>query len=343
MSNFSNSKSGRIYCAVQSSLNTAATLAGSNCCRHTRAKLTPSVPRTPRRDKTGTLSHTPGIGGFRGAQVSVEMDLAANGTLGVKPDCDPFLQSIFGQAPTVNTGTSVVYNLADISQGTLAYVPITVAHYREPTTVQQQIAWGTIITDAEWNFNGDGSEVIAGVKFGGSAVYVPDSLSFSGLDAGGQGGLGSFPAEPTTPVTNGTVAAAFRGSLIADSNSVATIKRGTLSFRRPAGPQYAFGTEYIVGWGLGLRDITLRFDLYDDDSSMMTDLLAHGIEDTVFSATLAIGNVSGNIWTFALTGLQLTPPSLDDGSTDRWVASFGNMMATVPAIANYNELTLTIT
>lgn len=338
---FSNSKSGRIYLATQSSLTAAATLSGSNCCRHTKVSLTPSNPRSPRNDKTGTLSRTPGVGGYRKCDVSVSMDLAANGTTGAAPpDCDPLLQSLFGQASTVNTGVSVVYNLADISQGGLAYVPITIGHYREPSTVQQQIAWGVIITSCEWGFN-DG--VIATMKYAGSGVWVPDSKTFSTLDTGGKGGLSSIPAEPSSPVTNGNPAVSFQGSLTCDSNAVATVKKGTLAFSRPASPQYVFGSEYVSGWGLGLRDVNLKFDLYDDDSSMMQDLLQHGVEDTVFGASLTIGNVPGNIWTFALTGLQLTPPGLDDSSSDRWVATFGNMMATVPAIADYNELTLTIT
>lgn len=339
MSNFSNAKSGRIYVKTQSSLTAAATLAGANCCRHTKVKLMATVPRSPRNDKTGTLSRTPGVGGLRKCDVSVEMDLAANGAVGVIPDCDPFLQSLFGQAPTVNTGVSVVYTLGDISTG-LAYVPITIAHYRQPSTVQQQIAWGVVMSDCEWGFN-DG--VIAKMKMSGSGVYAPDSLTFSGLDTGGKGGLGSIPAEPGSPVTNGNPAVAFQGSLTADGNSVLTVKSGTFSFRRTATPQYSFGSEYVTGWGLGMRDVSLKFDLWDDDSTTMSDLLAHGIEDTVFSATLVIGNVAGNIWTFVLTGLQLTPPGLDDGQSDRWVASFSNMAASVASIALTNELTLTIT
>lgn len=334
MSNYSNARSGRLYVATQGSIGAAATLTGSNCCRHSKLKLTPSNPRTPRNDKTGTLSKTPGVGSFRGCSVSGEMDLAANGAPGVKPDCDPFLQSLFGAAPTISAGVSVTYALAD------AFVPLTVAHYRLPSTVQQQLAWGVAIDSAEWGFN-DG--VVAKWKLSGSGVYCPDSLSFSSLDAGGKGGLVSFPVEPSSPVTNGGVATAFSGSLTVDSQTMASVKSGTLSFRRPVTPQRAFGSSYIQGWGLGQRDVSLKFDLWDDDSAAMTDMLTHGVVDTVFGATLVIGNVAGNTWTFTLSGLQLTPPSLEDGSNDRWVAQFGNMSATVATLGLTNELSLVIT
>ena len=339
MSNFSNARTGRIYLGIQSSFGTAfgspaGTFLGSNCCRHTRCRLIPMNPRSMRNDKTGTLSRTPGVGGLRKASVAIDMDLAANGAPGVKPDCDPLLQSIFGQAPTIVASTSVTYNLLD------AFVPISIGHYRLPSTVQQQVAWGTCIDSVEWGFN-DG--VIARTKYTGTAAYVPDTLSFSTLDTGGKGGITSIGAEPGSPVTNGGVAVAFQGSLTTNSNAVATVKSGTLSFKRPASPQYAYGTEYMQGFGLGVRDVSLKFDLWDDDSTMMTDLLAHGVEDVVFGATLVIGNVAGNIWTFTLSGFQIEPPSLDDSSNDRWVASFNPMNATVATLGLTNELVLAIT
>ena len=342
MSNFSNSRSGRLYVATQSSLGAAATLTGSNCCRHTKVKLTPENPRTPRDDKTGTLSRTPGMGGYRGASVSVEMNLAANGAAGTKPDCDPFLQSLFGAAPTVVAATSVTYALAD------AYIPITIGHFRIPSTVQQQIAWGVAMSSLDLGFN-DG--VNAKLKMAGSGVYVPDSTSFSTLDAspawpspGGKGGLliAAF-TEPATPVTNGSAACSFAGSLTVNSNAVTTVKSGSLSFKRAVTPQRSFGTPSPTGWGLGVRDVALKFDLFDDDSAYMTDLLQHGVEDNVFGAVFVLGNIAGNIWTFTLSGLQLTPPGLDDGSGDRWVASFSDMAASVATLGLTTELSLVIT
>lgn len=335
MPNNSNARSGRLYLATQGSVGTAAALTGSNCCRHSKVKLSPSMPRSPRNDKTGTLSRTPGVAGLRMASVSVEMDLAANGAPGVKPDCDPILQSLFGQAPVIVGATSVTYNLAD------ACVPITMGHFRLPSTVQQQIAFGVAISEAQWGFN-DG--VISKWRASGSGVWVPDSMTYSTLDTTGKGGLliGAF-TEPGSPVTNGGVATAFTGSLTANSVAVANVKSGTFTFRRPVSPQRAFGGPYVTGWGLGLRDIQLKFDLFDDDSASMLDLVQHGINDTVFGATLVLGNVAGNIWTFTLTGLQVTPPSLDDSSGDRWVAQFDNLSATSASITTTTELTLAIT
>lgn len=335
MSNFSNARTGRIYVGTQSAIGSPATLTGASACRHTKVSLKAMNPRTPRNDKTGTLSKTAGIGGLRMCSVSCDMDLAANGAPGVKPDCDPFLQSIFGAAPTIVASTSVTYNLAD------AFIPITIGHFRLPSTVQQQIAWGVAISSVDWGFN-DG--VIAKMKMSGSGVWVPDSFTLSTLDSVGAAGLiSSAFTEPTSPVTNGGVATAFRGSLTVDSTVVATVKSGSLGFKKPISPQYAYGNAYPQGWGMGTRNIGLKFDLWDDDSSMMLDLLQHDIQDTVIGATLVIGNVAGNIWTFTMTGLQLSPPTLDDGSNDRWVAQFPEVAATTASIGATTEVILAIT
>jgi hypothetical protein len=333
MSNFSFSRSGRLYLATQTSLTAAATLAGSNACRHTKCQIKPMNPRSPRNDKTGTLSRTPGIGGLRKATVSIDLDLAANGTPGTKPDCDPILQSLFGQAPTVSAGTSVAYALAD------AVVPVTVGHYRLPSTVQQQIAFGTVFESAEWGFM-DG--VVAKWKASGQAVYSPDSLSFSALDTNGKGGLGAFPVEPTSPVTNGSPAAAFQGSITLDGTAVTTLKSGNLKFSRPVEPEYSFGSEYPTSMSPDVRSIGLTFSLWDDDSTYMSDLLQKGVGDAVIGATLVIGNVAGNIWTFVLKGLQVVPPSLEDGSK-RWSANFDEESASASSITALDEIALTIT
>ena len=330
---FSYSRSGHLYLKTQSVYGTAATLAGSNACRNTSVKIVPMNPRTKRNDKTGNLSRPVGIGGLRKATVAIGMDLAGNGSAGTAPDCDPILQSLFGQAGTASGGVSYSYTLAD------ATVPVTVGLFRTPSTVQQQLAFGVNFEEANFSFN-DG--VVSKWTCTGQGVYAPDSLTFSTLDTGGKGGLGSFPTEPGSPVTNGAPVSAFAGSLTLDSTAVATLKSGTLKFNRPIELEYAYGSAYSVSASPTERNIQLAFQLYDDDSALMIDLLQHGIQDAVIGATLVMGSVAGNIWTWVLKGLQLTPPSLEDGG-NRWVASFDAASASASTPSALDEVALTLT
>lgn len=333
--NVSYSRSGRLYLATQTLANfaVATSLTGSNACRNTSCKIKPENPRTKRNDKTGTLSRQPGISGLRKCTVNIGMDLAGNGAAGTKPDCDPILQSLFGQAPVVVASTSVTYSLAD------ATIPVTVGHYRTPSTVQQQIAFGVNFDTAQWSFN-DG--VVSKWTASGPGIWSPDSLTFSGLDTGGKGGLGSFPVEPVTPVTNGTPVSAFMGSLTLDGISVATVKSGTVKFSRPIEMEYAYGSEYAASASPTERNIELGLELYDDDSAGMSTLLTSALQDAVVGATLVMGSIAGNIWTWTFKGFQLTPPSLEDGG-NRWVANFGENSASSSAPLNLDEVSLALT
>jgi hypothetical protein len=267
------------------------------------------------------------------------MDQAAHGTPGVLPDCDPILQSLFGGPATVNAGTSVVYAPTPTTDANAVPV-VTVGYYRLPSTVKQQIAWGTSFTSAKFGMN-DG--VIAKWTAQGDAAYAVDSMSFASLDTNGKGGLSSFPAEPTSPVTSGSPVAAFQGSITIGGTSVPTLTTGALSVSRPVEQEYSYGNAYPTSVSPDMRSIGFSFTLKDDDSALMTALLADGISDGVVAATLVQGNVAGNIWTWQLGGLQLTPPSPDDSSKKLWLAVFEESMASASAIANTDEISLTIT
>ena len=338
MSNISASQSGRIYLATQTPANllVASTFTGSNCCRHTKINIKTTNPRYPRNDKTGTLSRTPGAGGRRTCNVDITMDVAANGSPGVAPDCDPILQSLFGGAGTPVASTSYTYNIYDQGQ-----VPVTVGHYRLPSTMRQQIAFGVNFSTMKMSFNED---KVSSVQFTGSGVWAPDSMQFATLDTVGKGGISSFPAEPSSPTTNGPPAAAFLGSLTLDGNSIVRLKSASLTYSRPWQAVFPYGGYYATLFAPGPRRVGLSFEVYDDDSTTMTDLVAHGIEDNVLGAVLVNGNVAGNTWTHTLSGLQLDMPDLDDSSGGNlWTAKWDEAQASVSSISATNEYVLAIT
>ncbi len=337
MGNTSPSRTGKMYLATQSTFGVAVAVTGSNACRHTKCIITNKNPRERRRDKTGTLSQTAGIGGLRMCDVEIEMDLAGSGTPGTPPDCNPILASMFGVAPT---GSS--YAMTPTGDGT-AIPGITVAYYRLPSTMPQFIAHSVVFSEMTISFN-DG--VIAKINFKGQGVWAPSSKTIAQLvtdaDALGTGGLSTVAAEPSTPVTNGHVASAFRGSLTINSIACATLKKGTLTFRRPVTLEQSFGTAYPTSATPGVRNIGVSFSLKDTDDSFMAGLLIASIEDATIPFSITMNTVAGNIWTWGVPQIQISPPAPDDSSS-LWLANFEEAPASASTVAATDELTLVIT
>jgi hypothetical protein len=112
MPNYSLSRLERLFLQMQTAFGTipnssgTATVAAANACRHIKATLTNEVATLMRRDKTGSRTATQGVAGRKYGRWSTEMSLAPNGTVAVAPDCDPILQCLYGQAPTVTTAAT---------------------------------------------------------------------------------------------------------------------------------------------------------------------------------------------------------------------------------------------
>lgn len=119
MSNFSLSRLERAYLQTQAVFGTipnstgTATVGNSNACRFMHMELQNDTALLVREDKTGTRSMEGMTGGRRVARWNISMDLAANGTAGVAPDCDPILQAIFGQTAAVGSGSVSITSSTD--------------------------------------------------------------------------------------------------------------------------------------------------------------------------------------------------------------------------------------
>lgn len=82
-----------------------ASVGNSNAMRFMHMELSNEVNLLVRGDKTGTRSQEGMTLGRKIGRWNISMDLAANGTAGVVPDCDAILQAIFGQTATVGAGS----------------------------------------------------------------------------------------------------------------------------------------------------------------------------------------------------------------------------------------------
>jgi hypothetical protein len=313
----------------------AATLTGANCCRHIKCVLTPKEDMLVREDKTGSRTTTPGTAGKRtGSTWSIEASMAASGTPGVAPDCDPALQSLFGSAPTIVPGVSVTYSISDAPKS------FSLWDYRTPATVMQRVGSGCLSNEVTVQL-GQG---VAKINASGPCKWIVDSVNFSTLDSVGKSGLSAFPAEPAlnTIVTNGGIIPAYKGVATWDSNVLATLRTSTL---RMVANNFTvddtFGSDYATTTEADVRDFSVDLNIYDDDGSTAADLYQKALSKTPITIVNQIGVVPGSIWTWTIKGVQLALPAIVEGQR-RWTASFGASRASGSSLTALDEVSLTI-
>lgn len=426
MSSNSLSRLERAYMQIQPVFGTipntsgTATVGNSNACRFMHMELQNETALLVRGDKTGTRSMEGMTGGRKVGRWNFSLDLAANGTPGTAPDCDPLLQAIFGQTAAVGSGTASISSSTNASPivlttaahgitsgtfevvtvashttntnangvwlayaggttsltlcgstgvgvggatGTVSKVKLTYTFiddislfalwsFRTPSTLDQRVAHTCVVQEATFNLNQD----VASWQAQGECVWVLRSSDFANDDLYQQAGLGAFPTEPASPVTNGSIVPGFTGRFVAAkavSASTAsafataaftytTIRNATfrlqtqnLLVRDTFGSYYATITEGDV------RNIELSFNIYDDDSTEVQLLKQYGDVKTPVDFFISIGTVVGNIWSHYFKNVYLASHVLGDGQL-RFDARYDNSRATTTNLAVRDEYALYI-
>lgn len=175
MPNFSFSRLERAYLQVQPVFGTipnsggTASVANANACRFMHLELQNEVALLVRGDKTGTRSQEGMIGGRKIGRWNISMDLAANGTAGVVPDCDPILQAIFGQTAAVGVGS---FNIVSSTSATPTVVTSAAHGITSGTFGVVTIANHTVNTAANgvWLAYANGSTTLTLVGSTGNGV-----------------------------------------------------------------------------------------------------------------------------------------------------------------------------
>lgn len=340
--NYSLNRLRRLYIAPQTDPMTLPTVTGtSNYCLFTKLNIEGVQGVINRPDITGSRGTLPGIAGKHTGTWSVGMSLAGAGAAGVDPDCDPLLQATFGAVPTIVASTSVTYALSD------NIITAALFHYRHTqvggTTLTNQISMGSVVDTATFTMGAD----IATVDFSGKSIFVLDSdnfASYTGALAIGKGGLGSFPAEPSTPTYHGLPVIGFTGSLTMDTQTVVELKSATVKIS--TGNQIvddSFG--YWMGSGVqgDMRQIDVSLTLDDSDSAAIIDLKQKAFSFAPITVTLVCGTVAGNTWTFNLSNIQMVNPKFSEGSKGRMRVDFGASIAHGSTLAGLDALSLVIT
>lgn len=335
---FANSRNERLYLQLESAFGTinnssgTATVANGDACRHINASFNFDPELLDRPDKTGSLGKTAGIRGRGAGQWSISQSLAGSGTAGTAPDCDPILQCGFGKAAAISGGVSTTYALDDNAYSFTAW------SFRTSANVAQRAAAGCIVQEMRFDL-GQG---IATWSARGLFKGLVDSINFSALTTEEKCGLTAWPTEPASPTTSGNAAKGYIGSFTADGNVMATIQSASIILRNDDALVNSIGYELPTDIERGLRVAGVEFELKEDDSSGVDNLITKSRAKTAMDMVLVIGAVAGNIWTFTLNDVQLNGMTFNDSSR-RWQLGFGGSSANASSITAKDELTLVIT
>lgn len=239
----------------------------------------------------------------------------------------------------------------DISQFTLW-------SFRGPSTLDQRVAHTCVVSEATFNLNQD----VATWQANGDCLWVLRSKDISTADAYQSGGLSVFPTEPAAPVTNGSIVPGFTGRFVAglspganaasnSTNNAAfvaaavqfpTIRNATIRVQtQNMLVRDTFGSYYATLSEGDVRNITLSFNIYDDDSTATNALKTWGDTKVPVDFIIQLGTVVGNTWVHWLKNVYLSSHVLGDGQL-RFDASYGDSRSTSSTLALKDEYQLTI-
>jgi hypothetical protein len=224
--------------------------------------------------------------------------------------------------------------------------------FRTPSTLDQRVGNNCVVAEASFALNQD----VATWSANGDCLWVARSSDFANYDIYQEGGLGAFPSEPSTPVTNGVVIPGFTGRFVAwqsvASTSAAAFAANAQTFSTIRNVSVriqtqnllvmdTFGSYYATTLEGDTRQITISFNIYDDDSTAVNTIKSWGDEKQPVDFVVNLGTNIGNIWVFYMKNVYLANHVLGDGQL-RFDAAYADSRATTTTLAVRDEFTLVI-
>ncbi len=257
--------------------------------------------------KTGSLGRPPGRRGRRTASFNLVVPFKGSGTAGTKSDIDQVLGAMFGvTSGTAVAVTSVTYAIAEANIG------LFLGRFRDPagSNVWNQLGMGGLVDSFEIAFGG---EEEAFLSVSGPLVDVIDKPNFASNPSYG---LGAFPTEPTPPTYLGLPALAFVGSLTINGVSTFLLSSGRIYGTFARSIRAAFGSYYSTVPISSIATLGFDFTLFEEDTSAQAAL--RQLARTVGScdASIALGDVAGNINTFAINNITFPEPDSQENDQE---------------------------
>jgi len=324
----------RCYPVLQTTFDTIVTPTNADCCLISSLTTDASQTDIARPDKTGTLDILQPQGGRRVGAWSASMSAAGNGTAGVAPDCKSFLQAGFGKAPTVVAATSVTYALDDL----LYYLSIW--NFNAPSGAKQFVAFNSLVNKLEFTAGGDVPTITASGESGW--VYDSAQAADGTTDPLAKGGLGSFPAEPSTPVSNGTHPPGFKIAAIIDGNSYSNILTLKITVDVARELRKDTNSEFPRTGAAGARKVSLDWEMTDSDDTNLNALHQKVMNRTPINAVFTVGTIAGNRWVHTVNNFIAPKPKYGDAGIRRKM-TFSGALAIPSAIGAKDQYTLGLT
>jgi hypothetical protein len=222
--------------------------------------------------------------------------------------------------------------------------------FRTAATLDQRVGHTCVVTEMTFNLNQD----VATWQANGDCLWVLRSKDFGTADIYQAAGLAVFPPEPTTPVTSGSIIPGFTGRFVAGASSTTasvyataavafpTIRNATIRIQtNNLLVRDTFGSYYATLTEGDVRNITLSFNIYDDDSTAVNTLKTWGDQKIPVDFVLNLGTVVGNTWVHYLKNVYLASHVLGDGQL-RFDASYADSRATTSNLGVRDEYALII-
>lgn len=186
---------------------------------------------------------------------------------------------------------------------------VSVFDYWDPANALDRILVGAACDRMLVRINADYHEL----EFGGAAQDVIDSVSFTA----GQGGLGSFPAEPAVDANQpqpvpGNLGQAWLGS---PSSRFLTVTSGTVELINDLDLRTReFGSALPQCIGAGTRRVLAGIELIEADDAQTRDLYGAARSETPVSVMLQLGQATGKLMGVYLPSVIPEVPDFDDAA-----------------------------
>lgn len=233
------------------------------------------------------------------------------------------------------TGSKVSrkYTFAD---DPLAY--FTLWSFRQPSTLNQRVAFGCNVNELTFNLGAD----IAEFSASGEAKWMLESDFFSSADSDQKGGISAFPTEPAAPVTNGGIIAGFTGRAVIGGSTIARIRTAQVKINNGSDlVKDTFGKYYPDDIEADTRNVSISFSFYDTDDTAIKAIRNAGNTKAGVDVVLNLGTVTGSTVVLWLKGVQLATHTLDDGQR-RFVGNVGESRAFGTSLTAKDELVMWI-
>jgi hypothetical protein len=225
---------------------------------------------------------------------------------GIQDTVTLFINAPFNNPPVGGSamGPTINYSLAE------SLPSASIFDYWDPSTAVQRIVEGAALDKMQIKINGDFQEF----DFSGPARDLVDSASF----VSGEGGLTTFPAEPTIADFDYTIVPGHLGEVwmgIPQAQFL-TITAAELTLENNIDLRVKeFGSDYAQCIAAAERDVTLNFSLFEMPDTQTQGLYQAARQRSPISVMLQLGEQAGQLCGAYMSAMVPTVPQFDDSET----------------------------